>query len=174
MAMPRLHLVDTETAIVDAWREAFAARPEVDIVHGDILAVAHGALVSPANSLGHMDGGIDLLYLRHFGAHLQLVVYDAIGKRPHGVLPVGAAEMVRTGHARIPYLVIAPTMDIPEVVAPAHAYRAMRAILRTVRRHAGLVDDVFCPGLATGIGKVAPADAAREMARAYEDDLARA
>ena len=56
----RLHLVDLEDSLVQAWRAEFAAFPEVEVAEGDILAVARGAIVSPANSQGHMDGGIDL------------------------------------------------------------------------------------------------------------------
>jgi O-acetyl-ADP-ribose deacetylase (regulator of RNase III) len=167
----RLHLVDVAYPVVEAWREAFADRPEVDVIEADILSVAHGALVSPANSLGRMDGGIDQLYIDHFGMGLQRAVDEAIQKRPQAMVPVGAAEVVRTRDARIPYLIVAPTMEVPEEVPARHAYRALRAVLRAARRHAVLFEDVFCPGLATGIGRVPPAEAAAEMRRAFDDDL---
>jgi O-acetyl-ADP-ribose deacetylase (regulator of RNase III) len=129
------------------------------------------ALVSPANSYGHMDGGIDASYVEFFGARLQLAVYEAIGTRPRGQLPVGSAALVRTGHRRIPFLIVAPTMEIPGPVTVDHAYRALRAVLRLAMKHPTLISDVFCPGLATGIGEVAPCAAATAMAEVYRDHL---
>jgi hypothetical protein len=55
---------------------------------------------------------------------------EAIARRPEGHLPVGASLVVRTGHPRIPYLIVAPTMVLPEAVSADHCYRAMRAVLR--------------------------------------------
>jgi O-acetyl-ADP-ribose deacetylase (regulator of RNase III) len=163
----RLHLVTNDTALLDAWRDAFLPFPEVDIQLGNMLDIAFDTLVSPANSMGHMDGGIDRAYSEFFGEKLQRCVYKAIGDYPDGLLPVGTALLVPTGHARIPRLVVAPTMVVPGPVEPAAAFFAMAAVLNVVRRHSAQVHDVFCPGLATGVGEVPPADAAREMAAAY-------
>jgi O-acetyl-ADP-ribose deacetylase (regulator of RNase III) len=165
----KLHLVDVNPLMVECWQRELAGFPEVEVTRGDILLLAHDTLVSPANSQGHMDGGIDLGYLQLFGMQLQLEVYEAVARSPEGLLPIGAATMVRTGHPRIRHLIVAPTMEVPGAVPAEHSYRAMRALLRLADRHAGYVQDVFCPGLATGIGQVSEADAAREMARAYRD-----
>ena len=70
-------------------------------------------MVSPANSFGFMDGGIDALYLKHFGSQLQGQLQQAIQTRHHGELLVGAAEVIETGSKRIPYLIAAPTMRVP-------------------------------------------------------------
>ena len=162
-----LHLVDLEHDLVAAWRKAFASMPDVVVNQADILAVASGAVVSPANGQGHMDGGIDRAYLTFFGPRLQRSVYEAVARRPEGRIPIGAAELVATGHARIQYVIVAPTMDVPELVGPANAYRAMRAALRVANREQ--LTQVYCPGLATGIGCVAPDEAAQAMAEAYRD-----
>jgi O-acetyl-ADP-ribose deacetylase (regulator of RNase III) len=82
---------------------------------------------------------------------------------------VGASLAIRTGHARVPFLIVAPTMHTPEEVPSQNCYRALRAVLRLVEVERELADEVFCPGLATGTGRVPAADAAREMFRAYED-----
>jgi O-acetyl-ADP-ribose deacetylase (regulator of RNase III) len=82
---------------------------------------------------------------------------------------VGASLAIRTGHARVPFLIVAPTMHTPEEVPSENCYRAMRAVLRLVEAESELALDVFCPGLATGTGRVPAADAAREMFKAYED-----
>ena len=164
----RLHLIDTQPELVRCWTQGFSDFAEVDIQCADILSVAHNTLVSPANSYGYMDGGIDRLYNAHFGAEMQRHVTEAISRRPEGYLPVGASLLVRTGDARIPYLIVAPTMLTPEAVPAAHAFRALAAVLRVAKQNADKVTDVYCPGLATGIGGVAPEDAAAEMAAAYD------
>ena len=165
----RLHFVDTDGEVVEALRRTFAGFDEVACSVGDILVIAHGALVSPANSYGFMDGGIDAAYAAFFGPQLQTTVQEAINRRPEGFLPVGASLAVRTGHLRIPILIVAPTMHTPEEVPPEHCYRAMRAILRLVQADSAIGSEVFCPGLATGTGRVPPADAAEQMYRAYVD-----
>jgi hypothetical protein len=53
----KLHLVDSNPFVVSAWSAAFESFPEVTIHCGEMLLVAHNAVVSPANSYGFMDGG---------------------------------------------------------------------------------------------------------------------
>jgi O-acetyl-ADP-ribose deacetylase (regulator of RNase III) len=164
-----LHFVDTSGDLVRELRRVFADVEDVVCADGDILAVARNAIVSPSNSYGFMDGGIDLAYADFFGPQLQIAVQEAILRRPEGYLPVGASLAVSTGHERIPYLIVAPTMHTPEEAPRENCYRAMRAILRLMRTQPELGREVFCPGLATGIGGVPPAEAAEQMFRAYED-----
>jgi O-acetyl-ADP-ribose deacetylase (regulator of RNase III) len=162
----QLHLVDLESALVEAWEEQFKDCPEVAVKHGDILSIAHNAIVSPANSYGYMDGGIDLAYIEFFGMQLQVAVLDAINRRSEGLLPVGASVVVKTGNPMIQYLIVAPTMIVPEPVPASNCFFAMAAVLRAADHHPGITD-VFCPGLATGIGRVSFEEAASEMANAY-------
>ena len=164
----QLHLVDQEHGLVEAWQRHFKDFPEVAVVHGDILSIAHTAVVSPTNSYGYMDGGIDLAYIEFFGTPLQAAVQDAIGRRPDGLLPVGASLVVKTRHPRIQYLIVAPTMVLPEPVPAQNCYFAMSAVLRAADAHPQLTD-IFCPGLATGVGRVPFEPAASEMANAYRN-----
>jgi len=167
-----LWLVDTNREVVEAWRRHFAGLKDVYVRCDDILAVAEGALVSPANSYGWMDGGIDEHYTRHFGIELQARLQREIALQKDGKLPVGSALLVPTGHARIPYLISAPTMEMPgPLVSPENCYFAMSAALKVAARNARLFSKIFCPGLATGIGGVGPDEAAREMANAYRSSL---
>jgi O-acetyl-ADP-ribose deacetylase (regulator of RNase III) len=163
-----LHFVDTNPDLVEELHRAFALIPDVACAYGDILAVARNAIVLPANSYGFMDGGIDAEYAKFFGPAVQATVQETISRRPEGYLPVGASLLIRTGHQRIPFLIVAPTMHLPEEVLPKNCYRAMRAVFRVVDE-CDLAGDIFCPGLATGIGKVQPKEAAAEMFRAYDD-----
>ena len=164
-----LHFVDTSAELIHELRGVFTGVPEVACSHGDILTVARNAVVSPANSYGFMDGGIDAAYSTFFGPGLQAAVQEAINRRPEGHLPVGASLAVRTGHDRIPFLIVAPTMLTPQEVPSENSYRAMRAVLRIMRAEPDLGREVFCPGLATGIGRVPPSEAAKQIFRAYDD-----
>jgi len=165
----QLHLVDINPRLVVAWDKSFQDHPEVTVTQAEMLSLAQHCLVSPANSYGFMDGGIDAAYRSFFGPQIERQVQDAVNRRPEGHLPVGASLVIHTHHTRIPYLIIAPTMTVPEMVDGTHSYRAMRAILRAVIAHPEIGTQVYCPGLATGVGQVPPQEAAAEMARAYAD-----
>ena len=55
-----MHLIDRDPALVRAWREVFRDRDEVTVHEDDYFAHPAAAMVSPANSFGIMDGGLDL------------------------------------------------------------------------------------------------------------------
>lgn len=161
-----LHLIDTNPDVVSAWRTVFAPHSEIDIQQTSIINVASDAVVSPANSHGFMDGGIDLIYLSYFGQELQDRVRTRISQRPEQLLPVGAAELIDTRHEKIPWLIIAPTMEMPEAVPSINAHRSLAAVLRLADRHPE-ISDICCPGLCTGVGQVSPTDSAIAMEEAY-------
>ena len=139
------------------------------VQQANIIDVVEHCVVSPANSFGFMDGGIDAVFREFFGVQIEQTVQDAINRRPEGQLPVGASLVVRTGHPHVPYLIVAPTMEVPEMVANQNCYRALRAVLRIAGSNPEIGRDVYCPGLATGVGMVPPGEAAVMMARAYAD-----
>ncbi|OKH45749.1 hypothetical protein NIES2101_25875 [Calothrix sp. HK-06] len=74
----------------------------VTVHHGSILDVECDAVVSPANSFGFMDGGIDFIYMDYFGKDIQLKVRRQILDHHHGELIVGNADIVETGDSKIP------------------------------------------------------------------------
>lgn len=161
----RLHLVDQEPEVVEALHHAFSPHPEVTVARGDILDLAEDTLVSPANGLGLMDGGIDLEYVTRLGADLQERVFQALAPLSEPLAP-GQAIIVRTGDPRIRQLVVAPTVRVPGEADAKDVFFAMSAVLRTVAARRDLAD-IYCPGLGTGIGLLPPEEAAREMAAAY-------
>jgi O-acetyl-ADP-ribose deacetylase (regulator of RNase III) len=180
----RIVLAAVEPALAQAWERFCGGVAGVSVHQGSILDVACDAVVSPANSFGFMDGGIDALYLDHFGPEIQLRVRRAIWERHHGELLVGAADVVETGDARIPYLIAAPTMRVPmvlrESVNPYLAARAVFLLLRHgvfpdgARQGAPLRDHlrtVALPGLGTGVGRVGAATCAHQVRRALDDVL---
>ena len=64
--MISVHLRDIDPGVVAAWGAEFGSEPSVAISCGNIFEQAADAIVSPANSFGFMDGGIDLVYSHHF------------------------------------------------------------------------------------------------------------
>src|SRR5206468_10834449 len=126
----RIILSAVEPSLTEAW-EKFCGDIECVTVHrGSILQLSCDAIVSPANSFGFMDGGIDMLYSQHFGWKVQERLQALIRKRHHGELLVGAAEIVDTDHPRIPFVIAAPTMRVPMILRDSvNPYLAARAVL---------------------------------------------
>ncbi|MBZ4423308.1 macro domain-containing protein [Myxococcus sp. RHSTA-1-4] len=173
MSQLTLKLRDLNPAMVLAWRRAFLHCEGVEVSGGDIFEERADAIVSPANSFGYMDGGIDLVYSQFFGWDLQARLRELLRKEHHGELPVGSAVIIETRHAEIPWLVSAPTMRIPMAVPDTvNAWLAFRATLRAVLAHnaanpARPIRSLLCPGLCTAVGKMPPERAARQMRHAW-------
>ncbi len=131
------------------------------------------AIVSPANSFGYMDGGLDLKYSQYFGWELESKVREGLEKHYYGEIPVGNAIIVKTGTEDIPFLISAPTMRVPSNVSnTVNAYLAFKAILQRVIQHnienGSEIKSILCPGLGTGEGKMPVEIFAKQMHRAYE------
>lgn len=163
----QLHLVDVSPEIVEAWKTAFNGLDDVVIACGNILELAEDTIVSPANSYGYMDGGIDQIYRDFFGLQIETTVQDSIRQKGWSSLPVGSSIVVKTNHKRIPFMIVAPTMFLPEPIKPENCFYAMFAVLNAWNRNSHIIKKVFCPGLGTGVGCVDPTDSANEMAKAY-------
>lgn len=166
----RLHIRDRNAVLVEALKREFAGVAEVEVSCGDLLDATADALVSPANSFGFMDGGIDLAYSNRFGWDLQERLQELLRKEHAGELPVGQAVIVETYATDIPWLVSAPTMRVPtDVSGTVNAYLALRAALPAVQRHAlePRIETILSPGLCTAIGRMPPQRAARQMAMAW-------
>lgn len=171
-----VRLQGIDAALVAAWRRHFAGCVGVEIGHGDIFATTGDAIVSPANSFGYMDGGIDAVYLARFGSGLQWRLQQHIQEHHGGELTVGEAVIVETAALDIPWLISAPTMRIPGPVPNTlNAYLAFRAALRAALAHRPTgrprITSVLCPGLASAIGAMPPDRVARQMRFAYDVTL---
>lgn len=174
-----LILTSISPDLTDAWRRFCGEYAGVQVHEGSILDVSCDAVVSPANSFGFMDGGIDAVYLHYFGGQLQHRVQRVIRERHGSELVVGNADVVETGDTAIPYLIVAPTMRVPMILRDTvNPYLAARAVLRLVMHgvFAGSGDPirarirrVALPGLGTGVGQVSAALCAHQVAQAIED-----
>ena len=173
----KIYLIDMSSRLAEEWTKAFSSDDRFEVVHGDYFSVPADAMVSPANSFGHMDGGLDLAIRHKLGHDLEKNVKDVILKKHHGQLPVGCAEIISTSHESWRFLICAPTMWVPENVAgTVNTYLAFRAILYSVvdfnaRQTIKKINSLVCPGLGTGVGGMPPDRCARQMATAYEDVL---
>ena len=169
----KIVLCAVDTRLAGAWRRALPqpfGPAVVQVVEGDILSLQVDAVVSPANSFGFMDGGLDALYTRFFGPELQERLQRMIREQADGELLVGQALPVETGHARIPWCISAPTMRVPRRLESAEpAYLATRAAVRCALA-AGL-ESMSIPGMGTGTGGLPPEPAARAMLRGIQDAL---
>lgn len=168
----RILLRDRKPELAEAWRAAFSGAANVEISHGDIFDVRADAIVSPANSFGFMDGGIDLVYSQKFGWDLQERLQTKIVEERYGELPVGQALIIETNDDGIPFLVSAPTMRVPAIVDDTpNAYLAFRAALIAVKDHNAVhphkIESLLCPGLGTAVGRMPVDRAAEQMALAY-------
>jgi O-acetyl-ADP-ribose deacetylase (regulator of RNase III) len=170
--------------LVDAWAERCGHLDGVRIHAGSILDVECDAVVSPANSFGFMDGGIDRAYRERFGPQVEERLQAAIRDHHHGELLVGTAEIVETRDPAVPYLLAAPTMRVPMILRDSvNAYLAARAALLLVRHGrfrrgeragrpvADSVETVAFPGLGTGVGGIDPGTCATQMAAALVECL---
>lgn len=161
-----------EHELVEAWRAEFAGWGDTVEMHEGRFEDRLGdfdALVSPGNSYGQMNGGIDGAISTIF-PRVQKAVWDVIAARHHGYQPVGTAEVVETSDERCAYLVHAPTMRIPMRLTgdlDIAVHDAMWVALLTLERHDAHVSTLACPGLGTGYGGVLPDRAAQLMAAAY-------
>jgi O-acetyl-ADP-ribose deacetylase (regulator of RNase III) len=170
----RVILCDNYLPVVEAWQAYFRDLPNVDITCDEIFTVEADGLVSPANSFGRMDGGLDAQIIEFLGEDVETEVQRVIRDRHDGELIVGTAEIILTLAPQFPYLIVAPTMRVPQNVArTVNAYLAFRAALRAVAEfnalHGDPIQTLLVPGLATANGFMPPLRAARQMRAAYDN-----
>jgi len=158
---------DTNVRVIRALQVQFAGVDDVSCEARPIFDEPADAIVSPANSFGFMDGGIDALYSDRW-PDIQQTVQTEIKRAYQGELLVGQALVASTHETDFPWLVCAPTMRVPSTINDTIAIRlAIRAALRLARGFK--FRSVAIPGLGTGCGTVPPELAAAQMRAGYDD-----
>lgn len=156
----RVVLTDVNERVVEAWRVAFADTSGIEIRRGSILDEDVDAWVTPTNSRGRMDGGVDAVIKRHLGAGIQLRVQRAIRNRFAGSLPVGSAVCVPSGATVPRYLISTPTMvqssqNVSDTLNVALACAAaFQAVHRQNRQVPGSIRSVALVGMGAQTGRV--------------------
>ena len=175
-------LAALKSSLAKAWTSLCGDLDFVKVHQGSILDVQCDAIVSPANSFGFMDGGIDSVYMDYFGSEIQLKVRRQIFDHHHGELLVGAATIVETSDEHIPFLIAAPTMRVPMFLHESvNPYLAARAVLLLIKhgkflagqyegkRISDYVKVVAFPGLGTGVGRITARICACQVRAAIDD-----
>jgi O-acetyl-ADP-ribose deacetylase (regulator of RNase III) len=177
----KLILVARDYHLYQAFQKRFDYLPNVEIAHCCFEQLpSYDCLVSPANSFGMMDGGMDAAITKFFGISLMDRVQQRILDDYLGEQSVGTSFIVETGNPTYPWLAHTPTMRVPMKIGGTDIpYIAMWAMLLAVNMHNRvnsetpnkLITTIACPGLGTGIGCVPPDESARQMALAYDHFL---
>ncbi len=168
------HLCDFNNELVEQWMKFFKKNSNFKFYKGNIFEVITdmtevSAIVSPANSFGFMDGGIDEKYCNFFGWEIQDKLQLHINKKKYGELVVGDAVTIEIPNSKkgIKYLISSPTMRNPSHVQDTiNAYLSFRATIIQALKYN--IKHVICPGLATGIGGMKPRECAAQMLYAYK------
>lgn len=172
------YFIDINSDLTQAWKQVFQDVEQVTVINDSIFDHPSDALVSPANSFGYMNGGIDFSISKHLGWHVEKTLQQKIRSEYHGELLVGQATLVETQHSDFPYLISAPTMRTPTTIwRTPNVYLATKAILTLVQYGTtadgepirNKINRVAIPGLGTGVGQMPPLVAARQMRLAWED-----
>lgn len=141
------------------------------------------AYVSPANSLGFMDGGIDLIYSQHMFPGIEKQVKISILKKNYqnilgrSYLPIGSAMILNTNKNQPDsgyHFIVAPTMWLPQNVEKTNnAYYTFLAVQKSVYlwnlTQPNKINYVVCPGLCTGFGGMSPEESAKQIKKAFND-----
>lgn len=170
----KISLRDVNPDMIDAFKKVFVAE-KYEVQMQSIIDLPATAVVSPANSFGFMDGGVDWVYAKFFGESLQKRVQSVIQNNRSGELMVGQALYIPTENTKIPFLVCAPTMRVPKIIKdPLEVYLATRAAMRKFLEHLQYVEPtpiIAFPGMGTGCGCVPPLIAAKAMFEGIEDAI---
>ncbi len=165
----QIFLRDHNQGLVDAWKAENI--PNAIIECGDIFSTPAEAIVSPANSFGFMDGGIDGVYTRRFGRGVQDSIQQTLKSHHYqGELLVGQAVIAYTNDPDFPICISAPTMRVPmKIHDPIDVYLSTRAAMRLAIQWD--LESILFPGMGTSVGQVDPVTAARQMAKGIADAL---
>jgi len=165
----KIKLVFLSDKLGNAFEHFFSKEENVEIIKNDITKEKCDAIISPANSFGFMDGGLDYALSKRFGWGLQEKLQKEISILEEGELLIGKSLIIETEDQEIPYLISAPTMRIPmsfNISTSVNAYLAMKAILIGAKNHQE-IKTIAIPGLCTGSGRMDPEIAANQMYKAY-------
>lgn len=167
-----INLVDLNKELTEYWWLMFSDVPNVRVYHDNFFNIKCDCLVSPANSFGFMDGGIDKAISYNIGNDIINKVQNIIKNKYYGEILVGQAELVESGNIDYPYLIVAPTMRVPcDIRNTMNVYLCASAIFKLLKRLGDNTDikSVNISGLGTLTGQIEPNVCAKQMRIAYRD-----
>jgi len=123
---------------------------------GDITKIGCDAVVNPANSFGHMGGGVAGAIKRAGGIEIEK---EAVSKAP---IAVGSAVATTAGTLPCKAVIHAPTMERPAMrIDVENVKKATYAALKLGEQLE--INSIAIPGMGTGVGGVSADDAAEAM-----------
>ena len=179
--------VDLNKEILDVYKKVFVEcenserYKNIKVEFNDIKRCdPHDCIVSPANSFGQMDGGIDADLSQILGklwdpGFIGRKVRNVIAEQYYGEQPVGTCILLETENDNYPFLAHAPTMRFPKPVQQTlNPYYAFKAVLQEIVNYnktaakdnkiKSILTTVFC----TGCGKIPIIDAMKQMRMAFD------
>ena len=143
--------------------------PSFDVELGNPLAFDIDAVVSPANTMSIMNGGYDAVLRRYFGVGIEYTVKQYFDKFK---LDVGEAIAVITGHSKVEWLIVTPTVSVTGEGLSGHvsvsyscAYNAVKAAHEKGVQYLGMT------GLGSGVGGLDRRVSAKQQVQGIEDAL---
>lgn len=164
-----VQFVDRNEEMCNEWDLQFKDCKDVIIHCGDFFSLKTDCVVSPSNSFGFMDGGLDLIISKKLGWQVQEKLQKQINEKYFGELLVGQAELIETDCREVPFCISAPTMRVPMILKDTvNVYLATKAIFYLLKKE-GRIETITISGLGTGVGQVPYDICARQMKQAYND-----
>ncbi len=186
-----IKFVDLNPEVIEALAEEFhgcEVEGEVHFMVGDIFSAPRSdALMSPSNSLGWLNGGIDGVYVSKFGHRLSENLQKEIKTKHSGLLEIGKSAIIQTDNSDYPFVVFCPTMEVPgaDVSYTENAYLAFKAGLEEILAYNKRVSEkvesvgseltylsitsVSSPGFCTLNGLMSPETSAKQIKKAYQE-----
>lgn len=165
----KIQLIDRNEEMCNQWKLHFQDCNDVEVYHGDFFDLQTDCVVSPANSFGFMDGGLDYAISMELGWQVQNNLQKQLYKTSMGELLVGQSLIVETGVVNIPFCISAPTMRVPLIITDTvNVYLASKAIFNILKTEPR-IKTVTISGLGTGVGGVPYDICAKQMRKGYDD-----
>jgi O-acetyl-ADP-ribose deacetylase (regulator of RNase III) len=179
--MFNLHFVSLNKVWIEEILTLFDKEPNINITFGHIESIDYGnslhVFVSPCNSLGQMNGGIDAIYSELF-PDCETLVRNRIAMLPtktalgRSYLDIGAAIVVPL-EAQQTALIVAPTMFYPENVSDTmNALTSFLAALLMMEKYTKNKPDLYTLVVTShccGIGGMNPETSAQQMYLAWQE-----
>ncbi len=174
-----IHFISFHDEWVKSMKEHFKNISVINVDNCDIRSLPKNntCFVSPANSLGFMDGGIDLVLSREVMPGIEQKVkkrihdLDIISSMGRPYLPIGS--VITVSHDLNSYLIVTPTMFLPHDVRDTqNAYWSCYAALKMWQKLCVQKNNKFNIVITShccGVGKMSGQESADQMKRAYDD-----
>jgi len=135
--------------------------PKIEVKKASIINAEVNAIVNPANSFGHMGGGVAGVIKKVGG---QVIEDEAIAQAP---VQVGEAILTSAGDLICHKIIHAPTMHNPAEKTDAHkVFCAAKAALELADKKG--FRSIAMPGMGTGVGGLDKLEAAKTIIKAIK------